>query len=263
MRNGELNKLVSIAGRTLLAFLFVFSQGAWAAQNQGSKGKASSAQKAGAEQANEKQSAVPARTAAQSKQAQGEESESAVAEEKPSGDASHQGIKVHGHWTIEVRNPDGAMVRHVEFENSLTLAGAPVFPALLSRGAVPGGWTINLSGPVGGLCHSGGISNPVSTCLLAENSVALGPPDGFLTVGTSGSFSEKLTLSGSVMGVPSAGTITTVASGLVTCPATMTPSTCLTTPGFFNSFTAATPTGGVVSIAGGQVVSVTVVFSFS
>ena len=32
-----------------------------------------------------------------------------MAEEKSSGDGKHEGIKVHGHWTIEVRNPNGTL----------------------------------------------------------------------------------------------------------------------------------------------------------
>jgi len=31
-----------------------------------------------------------------------------------------EGIQVHGHWTIKVSNPDGKVVQHVEFENSLS-----------------------------------------------------------------------------------------------------------------------------------------------
>jgi hypothetical protein len=31
-----------------------------------------------------------------------------------------QGIKVNGYWKIDVRNPDGSLVKHVEFENALT-----------------------------------------------------------------------------------------------------------------------------------------------
>lgn len=31
----------------------------------------------------------------------------------------HEGIKVHGHWVIEVKNPDGSLAKRVEFENSL------------------------------------------------------------------------------------------------------------------------------------------------
>src|SRR5713226_6208411 len=34
-----------------------------------------------------------------------------------------EGIKVHGHWTIDVRNPDGTLVTHREFENSLAASG--------------------------------------------------------------------------------------------------------------------------------------------
>src|ERR1700722_13311663 len=34
-----------------------------------------------------------------------------------------EGIKSHGHWTIEVKNPDGRLVPHREFENALTPAG--------------------------------------------------------------------------------------------------------------------------------------------
>jgi len=39
--------------------------------------------------------------------------------EKPRDDASHQGIKVHGHWIIDVKNPDGTLAQHRDFENSL------------------------------------------------------------------------------------------------------------------------------------------------
>src|SRR2546423_15522419 len=40
------------------------------------------------------------------------------------GRGQQEGIKVHGHWTIEVRNPDGTLVTHREFENALTSLGA-------------------------------------------------------------------------------------------------------------------------------------------
>jgi hypothetical protein len=37
----------------------------------------------------------------------------------PAPKGQHEGITVHGHWTIEVKNPDGKVVTHREFENSL------------------------------------------------------------------------------------------------------------------------------------------------
>lgn len=47
----------------------------------------------------------------------------------------HEGVKVHGYWIIEVRNADGTVARHMEFENQL----CTTFTDLLSSGSVPGG----------------------------------------------------------------------------------------------------------------------------
>ncbi len=54
---------------------------------------------------------------------------------RPGGGGMHEGLKVHGHWVIEVRNPDGSLVRHVEFENSL--AGAYYIPPGFPTGSGP------------------------------------------------------------------------------------------------------------------------------
>ena len=46
-----------------------------------------------------------------------------------------EGIKVHGHWTITVRNPDGTIASTREFENALlegTAGGAELLTALLT-----------------------------------------------------------------------------------------------------------------------------------
>src|SRR3989442_5421961 len=47
-----------------------------------------------------------------------------------------EGIKVHGHWTIEVRNPDGTLVTRREFENGLV--GASGLAQILARQKTPG-----------------------------------------------------------------------------------------------------------------------------
>ena len=44
-----------------------------------------------------------------------------------------EGIQIHGQWTIEIRNRDGSVARHVEFENALVDDG----PALLTAAARP------------------------------------------------------------------------------------------------------------------------------
>jgi len=38
---------------------------------------------------------------------------------KPATKGQSEGIRVHGHWVIEVKNPDGSLAKRVEFENSL------------------------------------------------------------------------------------------------------------------------------------------------
>ena len=43
------------------------------------------------------------------------------------------GIKVHGHWTVDVRNPDGTLASHNEFENALTTGGSDRGTAALAR----------------------------------------------------------------------------------------------------------------------------------
>lgn len=53
------------------------------------------------------------------------------------------GIKIHGHWVLEVKNPDGKLVERREFDNSLVTIGSmpsgdQVLAALLSGNAVAG-----------------------------------------------------------------------------------------------------------------------------
>jgi hypothetical protein len=100
----------------------------------------------------------------------------AVAAADDSSQSMRQGIKVHGHWTIEVRNPDGTVVKRVEFENGLcptTGGGNPNggvtggdfdFASLLTGGSIMGAWAISLGSPTvpagtnpGPACGSTGI----------------------------------------------------------------------------------------------------------
>src|ERR1035438_8313432 len=56
---------------------------------------------------------------------------------KPEARGKSEGIKVHGHWVIEIRNPDGSLASRHEFENALVtgIGGGPT--ALVSL-LVPG-----------------------------------------------------------------------------------------------------------------------------
>jgi len=72
---------------------------------------------------------------------------------KSNGRAS-DGIQVSGYWKIDVRNPDGKLVKHVEFENSLNQSTGSYLLTDLLQGAFPAeGPTIILSGA--GLNSSG------------------------------------------------------------------------------------------------------------
>jgi hypothetical protein len=58
----------------------------------------------------------------------------------------HEGVTIHGHWIIEVRNPDGTVVTHREFENAIVQAGEGYLAALLAGNNSSGGLSILLNG---------------------------------------------------------------------------------------------------------------------
>jgi hypothetical protein len=65
---------------------------------------------------------------------------------KPAAKGSHEGITVHGHWIIEVKNPDGKVTARREFENAIQLTGMSYLASLLAGNNAPGGLSIVLNG---------------------------------------------------------------------------------------------------------------------
>jgi hypothetical protein len=75
---------------------------------------------------------------------------------QPSSQGAREGITAHGYWIIEVRNPDGKLSKHMEFENQLCTAftdpasgasvpgGDSTLAGLLTDSQVPGAWSIVL-----------------------------------------------------------------------------------------------------------------------
>jgi hypothetical protein len=256
----EWKTLVGVVGRLLLAFAFVFSQTAWAGQNAQTKDKADSLQKAAASQTGEKQSSVPT-TDVQGKQAESEESESAVTE-KPSHDGSHEGIKVHGHWTIEVRNPDGAVVTHREFENSLVAnSGSTVMANILAcftAGNCPNQtnvlvWEVDLAG------------NPQPCSIPPDPITGIGGPHSCLLQGPAPNF-PNYTLTAAAQGTSFVlqGTVVATENGNISQVTTVLPGSGPLT-GNFTSRTLDGQNGNpqAVPVSSGQTVSVTVNISFS
>lgn len=102
---------------------------------------------------------------------------------RPAPRGPSEGIQVHGHWTIEVRNPDGKVVSHTEFENALSpgfsfplptptfgtqsvqLPGGSAFLSALMTGQAvmtPENWAILLEGP-------GGLQGTSAPCTPVDN----------------------------------------------------------------------------------------------
>ena len=70
----------------------------------------------------------------------------AAAHRESSARTGGDGIAVHGHWTIDVRNPDGKLASHHEFENALEPSGAIALAGLLGRQFQAATWRLDLVG---------------------------------------------------------------------------------------------------------------------
>lgn len=87
----------------------------------------------------------------------------AAAQSAPSG-APGEGVKVHGHWAIDVLTPQGEKVSHTEFDNDLDTTtpggGADFLAKTLTRMVIGGPWAIRISGISQPLCPDGTVSAP-------------------------------------------------------------------------------------------------------
>jgi len=179
-------------------------------------------------------------------------------------EAPHEGIKVHGHWTIEVRDPDQTLMTHREFENSLVpQTGDLGLANVLGRVHSVGLWEIGISN---------GVGEPIQPCSIVqfgEVPCILGEPgdtynpNAFRTlaliVPTSGPNANMLVLTGTFT-AQNSSPITNYSATFFYCPGTIAPASC-GTPNQFTFFTfAGIPT---INVSAGQFVQVTVVFSFS
>jgi hypothetical protein len=182
-----------------------------------------------------------------------------VQQERPSG-GPKEGIKVHGHWSIVIKNPDGSVASLHEFENALVGSGSDMLAQLLARSASTGGWGISVVPSASGGSSCGGNL----PCVVIESGLTTGviSVSSNLTVVYSPSPS-RTTLQGSYQAT-SAGDIAQVATLVGACPASVAPSSCPNSSnnsgqGTFSSRTLATP----LTVQSGQIVQLTVTFTFS
>ena len=188
-----------------------------------------------------------------------------------SGRGPLEGVKVHGHWVIDVKNPDGTLAQHREFENSLS--NPNIMVALLYGSEVAQDFTINLGGTTPP-CAPGTSSYP---CVIVHNLSVL-PANAIcgtyycvtgLTVTPNFGQTPTLVLAGSLTATQ-AGSISTVSTDIGICgsPTTtqtaVSASSCASTSSNGYGYSGLTGTGiTAVPIISGQIIQVTVTITFS
>jgi len=186
------------------------------------------------------------------------------AKEKTDSRGNNEGVKVHGHWVLEIKNPDGSLASRHEFENSLasaTNSGPTLLSGLLSGQFSAGPWMVYVQfNDVAGTTLVVAESAAVCTHLLSQNPAG-GPCSSTLTV----SSGTPLVLQGTTPASPSAGTFIQVGSSMYPCAGVSSAVSCepaaipATTYGLL--FTTAALSG--ITVQAGQAVTVTVTISFS
>jgi hypothetical protein len=167
--------------------------------------------------------------------------------------AKTDGIKVHGAWTIEIRD-HGHTVRTARFHNDLTSKGAERLVSLLARQSSAGQWMIGLTPQ---LC---GTAAAPTYCWIDEAGGTVAQTHTLvLTTPSTGDDAGKLVLTATVVaGVDNS--ISTVQTSNVECPASSPPSTSCGSSGFlFSRRILPAP----IPVVAGQQVLITVKYSFS
>jgi hypothetical protein len=179
------------------------------------------------------------------------------------------GIKVHGHWVINVFSPNGQLVSHTEFENSLQSTGMEFLAQVLGGQKSVGNWELSFAG-TSGPCTTlfAPTGTPVGTCVIKPGTATV------TSCGSNGCTSNimeppQVPFNGTTMQLigaltfPSAGNITQVETIVSNCNSSTSPFTCYGNPAVSKGvFTSANlPTA--VKVAANQLVQITVTFSFS
>lgn len=159
-------------------------------------------------------------------------------------DGTAEGIAVHGHWVIEVRDPDGTLAERREFENALVPTGAAQLGRWLARTETVGLWAIQISNA---LC-SDATGSPRS-CTMVEAAAPQAPaPHLFRNL--------TVAFDAAASGLALAGNFTAASAGDISVVRTIAEGATS------QLFTDRTLSPGV-PVAAGQIVQVTVTITFS
>ena len=177
-----------------------------------------------------------------------------------------EGLRVHGHWTIEVRDPDGTLVERREFDNALdTNTGNQTLTKILGRIWTVGNWQVWTGSQAASEVCEVPAGTPNIQCHIAE----AGDPSGVgtnnyfhtLVASVPGSDPYSLNLSGYLIAQRD-GSIRSVNTVVYTCGSATAPDACVgagSTSTWVTDTILATP----VSVLTGQQVQMNVVISFS
>jgi hypothetical protein len=171
------------------------------------------------------------------------------------------GIKVHGHWVLEVKNPDGSVAERKEFENSLVTVGEPTgnssgsygLSQILAGQAYVYQWSVGLTNSITVCCNT--ILLQQGGCAGVQTNGALCAPLTVILNPTS----TGLVFQGSSPPVTAATTTSMVASYFYACGQSVAQNQCANN-GFPVIFTAANQS---LTLQVGQAVLVTVNITFS
>lgn len=178
-----------------------------------------------------------------------------------SAQATPEGVKVHGHWVIEVRNADGTLAERREFQNALNTEGVLVLGALLTgqgslTGTAPVGlWSVllRLSASSSDRCHMG--STVTDIVCSTEATAPSTAPHVFKTL--------TKTLDNTTGAVRFQGSVTMAsAATIIEVGTTVLASLAVTGGGIEAKFTSRT-LASPIAVQATQSVSITVTISFS
>lgn len=174
-----------------------------------------------------------------------------------------EGIKVHGDWTIVIREPDGRVVSRRDFRNALD-SGTPKGGALMLVKLLNGAVTLLEWAVVLQNLSDFGQQSPCTTSQGGPSSCAVvttGFPGSGLVDSSAITRSLLKSEQGSPTGFVLTGTATAMRNGSIATVATRAHQTSAGISGFF-SFTSAT-LQQPIAVAAGQIIQVKVVISFS
>ncbi|SNS72501.1 hypothetical protein SAMN05421770_10277 [Granulicella rosea] len=179
-----------------------------------------------------------------------------------------EGIRVHGHWIVDVKNPDGALVQHHDFQNALLSTGSQMLAGLLGSEFVPANWAILLNGTTS-ICGSANLCGIVQSLTTQPGAALCNPGTAVCDTGLTQTVTNvgSMVLAGNFVATQ-AGSITTVIGYLGFCLTTpgaaYSPQSCTTgapSSSAGNVFSSATIPA--ITVAAGQTVEVTVTYTFS